>query len=235
MKSKDLTGQRFSRLVVEGFDQIHIQPSGQTSPRWLCKCDCGVIKSVLQKSLKSGNTKSCGCLSKEKATKSGMSRTKQYKIWHNMKSRCNNPKDTSFAFYGAKGIDYDPKWKTFEGFWEDMEEGYNDTLTLDRINSKSNYCKDNCQWTTPAKQTRNRGKQSNNTSGKNGVVLRTEEGKPAYWRAQWYAISGGLKFKSFSIRKYGDQEAFRLACEYRDKQIESLNDQGAGYTEGHGI
>lgn len=234
MKSKELTGQRFGRWVVEGFDRVHIQPSGQTIPRWLCKCACGVLRSILQNNLKSGATKSCGCLWAGYATKSGMYGTRPYRIWQGMKQRCENPNATYYANYGANGITYDLKWETFEGFWEDMQEGYDDTLTLDRINSKGNYCKDNCAWSTPAKQARNRGKNSNNKSGKTGVVLQKMEGQPAYWVARWSTISGGVETKYFPIRKYGEQEAFRLACEYRDKQIESLNDQGAGYSEGHG-
>lgn len=232
---KDLTGKCFGRLVVESFDKMHMQPSGKAVPRWLCKCDCGVVKSVMQRHLKSGNTQSCGCLNKERSTKSGMHGTRPYKIWHNMKQRCENLNSTNYAKYGAKGIVYDPKWKTFKGFWEDMEVGYKDNLTLDRINSKGNYCKDNCQWTTTTQQNRNQGKMSSNTSGKTGVYLQTKEGKPAYWCAQWYTLSGERKSKTFSLSKYGGQEAFRLACEYRDNQIESLNNQGAGYSDGHGV
>jgi len=84
----------------------------------------------------------------------GMSKTRPYHIWRMMKTRCDNPNPRLARFYN--GISYDPKWKTFEGFWQDMQAGYDESLTLDRIDSKKNYCKDNCRWATMKEQSRNR-------------------------------------------------------------------------------
>lgn len=89
-------------------------------------------------------------------TKHGMWQTRQYRIWVNMRTRCTNPKANNYHNYGGRGITYDPKWETFEGFWEDMQEGYSDELTLDRIDNDGNYCKENCKWITMKEQQNNR-------------------------------------------------------------------------------
>lgn len=80
---------------------------------------------------------------------------------------------------------------------------------------------------------RNIKKQANNTSGATGVCLRRCKSWD-YWAATWYDLVGKRRFKRFSILKLGNDEAFRLACEYRAKMIAELNEQGAGYTDRHG-
>lgn len=85
-----------------------------------------------------------------------MSNTRPYRIWQGMKTRCNNEKEPEYPRYGGKGITYDSKWEVFEGFWEDMQEGYSDDKTLDRINSKGNYEKYNCRWATYEEQNNNK-------------------------------------------------------------------------------
>lgn len=79
-------------------------------------------------------------------------------IWWTMKQRCNSKAPNRYKYYGARGITYDPKWETFEGFKEDMEEGYGDTLQIDRIDNDGNYCKENCRWVTARQNTMNRRK-----------------------------------------------------------------------------
>ena len=98
-----------------------------------------------------------------------------------------------------------------------------------------NNTKDNLRPATKAVNSRNRGIHPNNTSGVTGVyrVVR-KDGEHIVWTAEWRPLHERSKTKSFSVNKYGEQEAFRLACEYRAKMIEELNSQGAGYTERHG-
>ena len=88
------------------------------------------------------------------ATKHGMSRTRQYRIWRGMRLRCEKPRGRSKRWYS--GVSYDPKWKSFEGFWEDMADGYSDHLTLDRIDPSQGYSKSNCRWVDMKLQSRNR-------------------------------------------------------------------------------
>jgi len=166
---KDLVGQVFGRLTVVKESDRHTYPSGRKARMWECVCECGNSDSVrvFQKALTSGNTKSCGCFSEETRGKyritHGLSQSRPYKIWVGMKRRCDTEEGTNWARYGGRGITYDTKWKTFEGFWEDMKEGYEDNLTIDREDNNGNYCKSNCRWATPKKQTRNKGKSSRNT------------------------------------------------------------------------
>lgn len=78
----------------------------------------------------------------------------------------------------------------------------------------------------------NMKKMSSNSSGVCGVHFR--DGAYPRWLAQCHSLENKRLNKSFSVNKYGYDEAFRLACEYRAKMIEELNRQGAGYTERHG-
>lgn len=73
-----------------------------------------------------------------------------------MMSRCYSLNDKRYPIYGGRGIEVVPRWHSFVGFWEDMEEGYSDVLTLDRKDTNGNYSKENCRWTTWQEQQRNR-------------------------------------------------------------------------------
>lgn len=84
-----------------------------------------------------------------------MARTRQYVIWANMKRRCNSYDANFIKYYRSKGIHYPKKWETFEGFWEDMANGYANNLSIDRIDGNKSYSKENCRWATPSQQMSN--------------------------------------------------------------------------------
>jgi len=158
-KYNDLTGQKFGRLTV-------IKDVGRNKSHkvlWLCKCECGNTKIINGNSLKNGSTISCGCYQKERAketqTTHGMEGTRIYRIWKNIKVRCLYPKAINYKWYGGRGIKICDKWLKFEGFYEDMYLTYKEGLSIDRINSDGNYCKENCKWSTKIEQANN---QSNN-------------------------------------------------------------------------
>lgn len=87
----------------------------------------------------------------------GMSGTRLHHIWKSMKQRCNNPKCVSYKNYGAKGITVCEEWKSFQIFMEwALNNGYDDNLTLDRINPYEGYCPSNCRWATYQEQGNNK-------------------------------------------------------------------------------
>lgn len=158
MNAKDLTGQKFGRLVV-------LARSGKTNDRhaaWLCRCDCGEEKVVSGVNLRRGITQSCGCLNKEinsqKVKTHGMTRTRLYEEWKGIKFRCYNPKCAEYDRYGGRGITICPEWlHSFESFrdWA-LANGYQDNLTIERKDNDGPYNPDNCQWITHKDQQRNR-------------------------------------------------------------------------------
>lgn len=155
---KDISGKRFGKLVA-------IRPHHKDSRGeyfWLCKCDCGNETIVSGYKLRSGNTKSCGCLQNEmrgqSRTKHHMTNTRLYATWENMRARCKNPNCDSFYRYGARGITVCDEWDhSFENFyiWA-MSNGYSDELTIERIDINKGYCPENCCWILPKKQYLNR-------------------------------------------------------------------------------
>lgn len=150
-----LIGQRFDRLVVQ--DEVPKEErTRQYEPKYLCLCDCGNTVKVIGGHLRNGNTRSCGCLHIDKITHHGMHKHPMYNSWVNMKSRCDSPSSVNFAYYGGRGITYCEKWHVFEGFLEDMQEGWAKGLSLDRIHNDGNYCKENCRWANRAEQSRNK-------------------------------------------------------------------------------
>lgn len=154
----DLTGQRFGRLVVT--KEQGRSKSGKV--KWLCVCDCGKSTSVIGCDLRSGRTKSCGCLHKEVAkvnsTKHGKRYLRIYRIWCSMKRRTRVMTDTGYEKYGGRGIDICSEWaENFESFYEwSVANGYAENLTIDRINNDKGYSPENCRWTTLFIQARNK-------------------------------------------------------------------------------
>ena len=98
--------------------------------------------------------------------KHGLTETRQYTIWLSIKNRCTKKSHKFHSKY--KGMLPD-KWKTFDGFWEDMSEDYSDLLTIDRIDNSKGYSKENCRWTSRFVQNQNRGKIKRNKTGIMGV------------------------------------------------------------------
>lgn len=147
----DLTGQRFGKLTVIEQVEHHRTSGGYSKVQWKCQCDCGNIVTVLADSLKSGNTKACGCESRsglEKRTTHGKSKDRLYRIWQGMRNRCNLSTNKYYHNYGGRGISVCAEWNdSFEDFYEwAIKNGYNENLTLDRRDNNGNYEPSNCHW-----------------------------------------------------------------------------------------
>ena len=128
-----------------------------------------------------------------------MTKSKAYNSWRGMKERCDKSSNKKYKNYGGRGIIYDPKWKTFAGFWKDMKEGYSINLTLDRIDSNGNYCKENCRWA-------NWEMQSNNKITSKKITIHGETKTIAQW-SKIYNISRYTIYGRINSLKWSEIEA----------------------------
>lgn len=157
MKRLDLTGQRFGRLIALEFVGRQSNDS-----QWLCICDCGSYTKANLGHLKSGATKSCGCLRKEitaeTKTKHGALKNKQqppeYKAYIQAMMRCRNPKNARYRRYGERGIEF--RFASFEEFYAVLGDRPTPGHSLDRINNEGHYEAGNVRWATRIQQANNK-------------------------------------------------------------------------------
>lgn len=195
----DLTGKTFGRLTVLGRCEDRVKPSGGKETMWRCRCTCGTIKDIRSHNLIAGVTTSCGCRQREtviaRNTTHGGSCSRIYRIWGAMRTRCYNPNFREYEDYGGRGVTICSEWlNDFEAFrsWA-VNNGYEDGLSIDRIDVNQGYSPKNCRWATRVTQSNNR---------RNCIRL-TFDGK-THTMAEWSRIVG-LPYQTLKdrIRRYG--------------------------------
>lgn len=177
----DITGNKYNKLTVVK----RVNKPNEKSVIWECLCDCGNTTYVRGKNLKNGAVKSCGCLlkSNKSSIRHNMSKTRLYRTWANIKGRCYIPSCKAYKNYGLRGITMCDEWKnSFESFMEwALNNGYNDTLSIERIDVNKGYYPDNCTWIPLNEQQKNRTINLNiNYNGETKILAEwcRELGKP---------------------------------------------------------
>ena len=151
-----LNDKRFGRLTV--VSRVPRNEGGHAI--WKCRCDCGSERKITSDKLRSGNTRSCGCLKTElqklRLTTHGKSHLPEYSIWCAIKNRCNNPNDKDYKYYGGRGIRICKSWdKDFESFFNFLGVRPFIGAEIDRINNDGNYKPGNVRWATHKQQMQN--------------------------------------------------------------------------------
>jgi len=150
-KVVDIAGRKFGRLTA-----LRIVGKKHNNVLWLFDCECGKQTITQGRHARSGNTKSCGCLQRDKATIHGSSHTREYYIWKTMHHRCNNPKTKCYHYYGGRGIQVCKRWGSFKNFLTDMGKRPSSKHSINRIDNDGNYTPKNCRWVLITQQANNK-------------------------------------------------------------------------------
>lgn len=212
----DITGQKFGLLTVLGSTE---KRSKSRQMIWKCQCECGKITYVATQNLKQGNTLSCGCYHRKKAstdsTKHGLSSHKLYFVYYNMLQRCYNKNMPYYHNYGKRGVSVCEEWgdkkRGFNNFYQwAVNNGYSDGLSIDRIDNNGNYEPTNCRWITMTEQ-------KNNTRRNISISYGGEQHTIAGW-----AKKGNIPYNTLRGRlvksNWNPEKAFGLSVEAKKEE-----------------
>jgi hypothetical protein len=203
VEKEDLTGRIYGRLTVLGYDHT----DARWHSYWLCECSCPDHTRIIVRRcyLINGSTTSCGCVrkekSKERATIHGCSKEPLYTTWYNMIQRCENKNHERYADYGGRNIDVCEEWHDPSCFisWA-KNSGYDDDLTLDRINNDCGYSPNNCRWT-------DRITQGANKRNNHYVEYGGEKRTIAQW-AKLFGVRYKILWQRINRGNYSDFERY---------------------------
>lgn len=183
-KKLNLLNKRFGKLVV--LEECNKRDNFGNKV-YKCLCDCGNITYVRGNSLRTGNNRSCGCL---RGSNHGKTHTRLYYVWCSIKQRCYNPNNNRYDDWGGRGVTMCEEWrKDFQAFYNwAINNGYDDNLTIDRIDNNKNYEPDNCRWVD--RKTQNRNKRNNRN-----ITIDNE----THCLKEWCEILN-LKYNTISMR-----------------------------------
>lgn len=186
----EMTGRVFARLTV--LRVSHVTETGKYV--WVCRCECGKISNVDGNQLRSGKTRSCGCLALELLSKRskthGASNTPEFKTWIHIRRRCEDKSDNKYPSYGGRGIAVCERWADFSVFLSDVGYKPSPIHTLDRLDNEKGYEPSNVRWATPKEQ-------SNNT--RVNVMVELEEETMSL---TMFCERTGFSHKSAEYRRY---------------------------------
>ena len=198
-KSRDWNGFETDYVkVVETLEERTASKKKQA----ICLCKaCNSIFTTVIANVVSSNTKNCGCVRQSKVTKHNLHNSRIYQCWSSMKYRCDN----NLKYY--EDVEYCDRWESFENFYEDMSETYSDNLTIDRIDSNGDYCKENCRWADKTTQVLNRNKPRSSKSSKYRNVSKCSKNR--------YAARVSYNYETFTVGYYETElEAAKAVDEY---------------------
>ena len=257
----DLTGKRFGKLYVlnEDHSEYKTYPSRKYPNLlhyWKCRCDCGNITIVEQGRLISKHTQSCGCYQKMQTRKAkrihGDTKSKLYRKWRAILSRCYNPKHTRYYRYGGRGIYVCDEWLGAEGYirfkewcynngYKEEFESYADMLTLDRKDNDGPYAPWNCRITDWKTQQNNRSDNKYIFDGEEQLTQNqcdvkygypdgfTSRKRKAHWpdNAIIYIMRKGYKnvYKVKNQMKFYTEDRFEILIPTQERLYQMIKDK----------
>lgn len=213
-------GDDFNRLTVIG-EPFLVNLNGIRYQCVVLECSCGNVVSCLTGNLK--RTQSCGCFNSDvlaaRNRTHGERKTRLYRIWTGMLTRCRNPNSQAYSRYGAAGIAVCEEWLSYERFrdWS-ASSGYRDGLTIDRRNSDDDYSPQTCRWATPVQQQANKRKRAGTRNRYKGVRAESENS----WSA-WITSHGARHYLGAFRDEESAARAYDAAARLHHGEFAVLN------------